>query len=100
MPAMLEHANITVTDADATAAWMTSLFGWHIRWDGEAKDGRRSIHIGTDAQYVALYQPSRPVKDGDSTYTTKGGLNHLAVVVDDIDAMERQVNCIEPALEN
>lgn len=91
MPVVLEHANVTVTDADATAAWMQTLFGWHVRWDGASKDGGRSIHVGSDDQYIALYQPARPVREGDSTYTTKGGLNHLAVVVDDIDAMEKQV---------
>ena len=58
MPVTLEHANITVSDADATAAWMQNLFGWHIRWEGAAKDGGRSVHIGSADQYLALYQLS------------------------------------------
>ena len=44
--AKLEHANITVTDPDATAAWMKHVFGWHIRWQGASKDNGRSIHVG------------------------------------------------------
>ena len=36
MPAMFEHANITVSDPAATAAWMEKLFGWHLRWEGDA----------------------------------------------------------------
>ena len=30
MPALLEHANYTVSDPEATAAWMEKLFGWNI----------------------------------------------------------------------
>ncbi len=91
MPATLEHANITVSDADATAAWMCDLFGWHVRWKGPAIDGGTSLHVGTEAQYLALYQPARPLQPKDDSYTTQGGLNHLAVVVDDIDAAEQAV---------
>ena len=91
MPATLEHANITVSDADATAAWMCDLFGWHVRWKGPAIDGGTSLHVGTEAQYLALYQPARPLQPKDDSDTTQGGLNHLAVVVDDIDAAEQAV---------
>ena len=91
MSAVLEHANVTVSDAQRTAAWMNTLFGWHTRWQGPSKDGGLSIHVGTDDQYLALYQPARPVQDGTSSYTTRGGLNHLAVVVDDINCMEEAV---------
>lgn len=91
MPATLEHANITVSDADATAAWMCDLFGWHVRWKGPAIDGGTSLHVGTEAHYLALYQPARPLQPKDDSYTTQGGLNHLAVVVDDIDAAEQAV---------
>ena len=91
MPATLEHANITVSDADATAAWMCDLFGWHVRWKGPAIDGGTSLHVGTEAQYLALYQPAPPFDPKDDSDTTQGGLNHLAVVVDDIDAAEQAV---------
>jgi catechol 2,3-dioxygenase-like lactoylglutathione lyase family enzyme len=32
----LEHANITVSDPEKTAAWMQAVFGWRIRWQGPA----------------------------------------------------------------
>ena len=32
----LEHTNITVTDPDKSAAMLSELFGWHIRWQGAA----------------------------------------------------------------
>lgn len=91
--ARLEHANVTVRDSGATAKWMEEVFGWHIRWQGDAKNGGYSIHIGTDDWYLAVFTP----KDGaaspqDDSYQTSGGLNHLAVVVDDLDDTEKLVN--------
>ena len=91
MIAALEHANYTVSDARKTAQWMADLFGWHIRWEGPSLDGGRSLHIGTDTQYLALYQPKEPAVPKSSSYATRGGLNHIAVVVDDIDDMENRV---------
>ncbi|MEL6618560.1 MAG: VOC family protein [Pseudomonadota bacterium] len=91
MPAILEHTNFTVSDPDATAAWMCDLFGWHVRWSGAAMAGGRTVHVGTDAQYLALYTPGDPGKATDDNYGTVGGLNHLAVVVDDIAATEQAI---------
>lgn len=92
MAAMLEHANFTVSDVLKTATWMRDLFGWHIRWQGPSLNGGHSLHIGTDTHYLALYQPAQATAPKGSSYTTRGGLNHIAVVVDDIDAMEKQVS--------
>ena len=90
--AMLEHTNFTVSDPQATARWMCDLFGWHIRWEGAAKDGGHTIHVGTDTHYLAIYAPAVPAHAAkDNNYTTVGGLNHLAVVVDDLDATEKAV---------
>lgn len=91
MPAQLEHANYTVTDAAATAAWMCAVFGWHIRWEGGSIHDGHSIHVGTDDTYLALYQHPEKLAPAPDTYTRLGGLNHLAVVVDDLDATERAV---------
>ena len=91
MPAHLEHTNFTVSNATKTAQWMSELFGWHIRWQGPSIDGGKSLHIGTDAQYLALYQPRKPPHPKASSYETRGGLNHIAVVVDDIDKAEQKV---------
>ena len=91
MPAQLEHANFTVSDPTATAAWMTKLFGWKIRWEGDAMAGGRTVHIGTDDHYLALYSPGDAPERGDSSYTTVGGLNHIAVTVDDLDQTEAAI---------
>ncbi|MBT8455635.1 MAG: VOC family protein [Rhodobacteraceae bacterium] len=91
MTATLEHLNITVRDARATAAWMERLFDWHIRWEGPSLDSGHTVHVGDDSRYVALYTPKTPVRESGSSYVTSGGFNHLAVVVDDLDAMEERV---------
>ncbi len=91
MPAMLEHTNFTVSDPAATAAWMEHIFGWKIRWQGDAMAGGHTKHVGTDSHYVALYSPGTPAPATEDNYKTVGGLNHIAVVVDDLDATEGQV---------
>ena len=92
MPAAhLEHLNVTVTDPRATAGWLARVFGWHVRWEGAAIDDGHTMHVGDDTGYIALYTPPRPTSDGPGSYGTKGGLNHWAVVVDDLDATEARV---------
>lgn len=91
MPAMLEHANFTVSDPAATANWMQSIFGWHLRWQGDAISGGHTKHVGTDTHYVALYSPGAPRAPQEDNYQTVGGLNHIAVVVDDLDATEKAI---------
>lgn len=88
MTATLEHANFTVSDPKATAAWMEKLFGWHIRWEGDAMAGGHTVHVGTGSHYLALYTPAEPLAQGGSSYTSVGGLNHIAVTVEDLDATE------------
>ena len=92
MPAELEHVNYSVSNAHKTAAWMETLFGWHIRWQGEAMNGQgHTIHVGTRDRYVALYSHARTQPQSEDNYATVNGLNHIAVTVDDLDSMEDAV---------
>lgn len=92
MTATLEHVNFTVTDPAATVAMLGRVFGWRIRWQGAAKGGGQTIHLGEDATYLALYRaPQAPQPAPRESYTTCGGLNHIGVVVDDLDAAEARV---------
>lgn len=91
MPAQLEHANYTVSAPAATARWMQKLFGWHIRWEGDAIAGGHTKHVGTDTHYVALYTPGSATSQKNNSYEAAGGLNHIAVTVDDLDATERAI---------
>jgi catechol 2,3-dioxygenase-like lactoylglutathione lyase family enzyme len=92
MQAVLEHTNVTVADPAATAQWLAQVFDWRIRWQGDAISGGHSIHVGGENSYLALYAPQNGATANDAdSYTTVGGLNHLAVVVSDLDATEARV---------
>lgn len=96
--AQLEHVNITVSDPRKTAQMLIDLFGWHIRWEGSAMSGASyTVHVGTDDTYVAVYSgsdPAQTVPKADASYQTRGGLNHLGVVVDDLDVVEAKVKSL------
>ena len=88
--AELEHVNLTVSDPDKLAEQLCSIFGWKIRWAGEARDNGRTVHVGTDSSYLALYTHV------DAMIRTRSekellNLNHVAVLVDDLDHIERTV---------
>ncbi|MCB1384959.1 MAG: VOC family protein [Nitratireductor sp.] len=87
----LEHANITVSDPQATAAWLGRVFGWHTRWQGEAKDNGYTVHVGTDNAYLAVYAARVTRKPASGARTAPGGLNHVGIVVDDLDETEKRV---------
>ena len=89
--AILEHVNVTVSDPKATAAWLGAVFDWKIRWEGDAMSGGYTAHVGDEGSYVALYTPNTAIKDPQHSYTTRTGLNHVGVTVDDIDATESRV---------
>lgn len=89
--ANLEHVNVTVSDPKATAAWLGAVFDWKVRWEGDAISGGYTAHVGDEDSYVALYTPKRAIDDPQHSYTTRAGLNHVGVTVDDIDAVESRV---------
>ena len=86
----LEHVNITVSNPQRSAAILCDLFDWHVRWEGAAKNGGTTLHVGTKDSYVAVYSMGGDVRPTD-TYGTVGGLNHIGVVVDDLAATEARV---------
>jgi catechol 2,3-dioxygenase-like lactoylglutathione lyase family enzyme len=86
----IEHVNVTVTDPGRVAALMTDLFGWQIRWQGPARDDGRSIHVGSADHYVALYTGDRE-RYGPDDFEKGRPLNHIGIVVDDLDTVERKV---------
>lgn len=90
----LEHVNVTASDPRRTAEMLCRLFGWHIRWEGPAKLNGRTVHVGTDSDYVALWSPP----PGFRAAPEDSRLNHIGVVVDDLDAAEQRVRAegLEP----
>ncbi len=91
MTATLEHTNFTASDCRKTAAWLCEVFGWHIRWQGNAIAGGYTVHVGSDDSYLAVYTPADPPREGSDNYTSIGGLNHIGVLVDDLDATQDRV---------
>lgn len=87
----LEHVNVTVTDPDGTAQVLCDIFGWKVRWAGPGMETGRSVHVGDATSYVALFSYGSPDERRQESYRTIGGLNHIAVVVDDLAATEARV---------
>jgi catechol 2,3-dioxygenase-like lactoylglutathione lyase family enzyme len=86
----IEHVNVTVSDPERAARLMETLFGWHVRWQGPARDGGRTIHVGSDDHYVALYT-GRDVAYTADDFAKGQPLNHIGVEVDDLVAVEAKV---------
>jgi len=92
--ARLEHVNITVNDPDAYAEMLCRLFGWQVRWAGPSRgDLGHSVHVGGAEDYIALYAEGGAEALPDP-HRAPGGLNHLGVVVDDLDATEAAVKAL------
>lgn len=83
----LEHANITVSDPDRSSALLQKLCGWHERWRGPSQLGGWTIHVGNERDYLAIYTDEKP----HDRFAKGVPLNHVGLVVDDLDAAERIV---------
>jgi catechol 2,3-dioxygenase-like lactoylglutathione lyase family enzyme len=85
----IEHVNVTVSNPQRSAEMLIDLFDWHIRWNGNSQMGGDTIHVGNDRFYLAVYA----LKPGDTNLNHEKGapLNHIGIVVDDLDEIERRV---------
>jgi predicted enzyme related to lactoylglutathione lyase len=86
----IEHINLTVRDPERSAQLLSDLFGWHIRWEGPSLMGGRTIHCGDDRFYIALYTHDGAATP-DENFIKGRPFNHVGIVVDDLDAIERRV---------
>ncbi|MEO1323678.1 MAG: VOC family protein [Pseudomonadota bacterium] len=90
--AILEHINMTVSDPDRTAQMLVDLFGWKVRWSGASLNNGRTVHVGNEDDYVALYSVGAPRQLGENeNYAMAGAINHLGILVDDLDAAEKRI---------
>jgi catechol 2,3-dioxygenase-like lactoylglutathione lyase family enzyme len=85
----IEHVNLTVSQPERSARLFQDLFGWHVRWQGPARNGGRVIHVGDDANYLAVN--NQPGKDEDRGWEKGVPLNHVGIQVDDLDGVEQRV---------
>jgi hypothetical protein len=96
----LEHLNVTLTDLDrATRALQAIVPQWSVRGAGSYDDGEGRLlawrHVGDDFQYLSLYEtpPGRALR-------AAGAFNHLALVVDDLDAALARLRAIDIPLDH
>jgi catechol 2,3-dioxygenase-like lactoylglutathione lyase family enzyme len=88
--AFIEHVNLSVSDPDRSAGLLQRLFGWRVRWEGTGMDGGRVLHVGDDRVYIAVYQRHGALEEG-FRYSKGAPLNHVAIQVENLDAVERGV---------
>lgn len=88
----LEHINLSVADAYATADVLCRAFGWTIRWQGKTSDGGwDAVHVGGEDSYIALFAVPADAGGPPRRYSRHGTLNHIGLVVDDLSAAEARV---------
>ncbi len=90
--ANLEHTNVTVKDPEASAALLCRLFDWKVRWQGDAMDTGRTVHVGNDHSYIALYTQADAETVHVNSYASLGQMNHLGIVVNDINTIKQRVS--------
>lgn len=84
-----EHANLVVSDIEATLEFILTAFPhWSVRGQGNMEwhgKPRRWLHVGDDDYYVTLNDDG----EGDNRDLTghQLGLAHLGFVVDDLDGI-------------
>lgn len=99
LTAKIEHVNLTVSNPDKVAEQLNQIFGWQTRWSGASLDGGRSVHIGENGDgnsYLALYTNSslnEPLikENKDRGHLYKANLNHIGILVSDLDEIEGRV---------
>ena len=89
----VEHVNVVVRNPARTADLMVRLFGWSIRWQGVAHHGGPSVHVGGEHSYLALTSEFGE-ETPDAAFTKGRPLNHVGVVVDDLDLVEERVAAV------
>jgi hypothetical protein len=73
---------------------MEKVFDLQILWQGETVDNGYTIHIGNADSYFAIYKPGLKIIPYQRCYSMSGHVNHIGIVVDDLDEIERRVKSI------
>ena len=84
---IIEHVNITVTDPERSLKLFEDLLGWKERWRGPSMLGGRTIHVGNESNYLAIYTSD----SAQGNYAKGAPLNHVGLQVADISAAEQVV---------
>ncbi len=91
--AHLEHVNFTVENSAKTAKKLVDLFDWKIRWQGLSLSGGYTYHVGNDDFYLAVFnrKEGQEARNDGNPYDRIGRLNHIGIVVDDLEAIETRI---------
>lgn len=89
----IEHANITVPDIDVAFKFLKIIApDFVIRKDQKRDGSYRWAHIGNDHFYIALQEPHLQKESTvGSTAYENSGVNHLALIVSDLDRIEKNL---------
>lgn len=79
--AYLEHANLTVTDLNATIKFIQLALPDFVKRGEGMYNGRKWVHIGTQDSYLAINE------DPGHNPVQRRPLNHLGIVVQDVNAV-------------
>ncbi len=90
----LEHINITSSDPEGFTDRICAIFDWKVRWRGESIHGGETIHVGDDMSYLAVYIPPKSTDTDDPKRFQPARINHIGIVVDDLDATEEKVKAL------
>jgi catechol 2,3-dioxygenase-like lactoylglutathione lyase family enzyme len=82
----IEHVNLSVGDPEAAAAAMEAIFGWTVRWRGAGMNGKPVCHVGNGDHYLAF-----ATDDAPGRHPKGRPLNHVALEVQDLNAVEARV---------
>ena len=86
----LEHANISVMNAEEMTRFITIAFpDFRVRGEGLDSHGRPWRHVGNDNYYIAIQTVSSKLER--KLYGNNTGLNHLGWEVDDVEALEKRM---------
>lgn len=91
MSTYLEHSNVTVNNIEDTVNFIqTALPEFKIRHQG--MNTKRWCHIGTELHYLALQEREPLTADHVNRKAYYDiGLNHIGIVVDDINAVSQRL---------
>jgi len=87
----LEHANVTVSDAKATADLLCRIFDWEIRWQGTSLEVGEAVHVGNANSYISFFTQPDVAPQSIDTYKVAGATNHLGIVVDNLQDIRDRV---------
>ena len=92
MKTRLDHANLTVRDAEGMIRFLTHAFpGFRVRGRGSDCAGLSWVHVGDVATYLSLLTASGTSNQPFVAYAGTPGLNHLGFEVDDVDAVRQRL---------